>query len=120
PYAGLIFDKSGDLYGTTLEGGTNGSGTVFELLPPATKGAAWTETVLHSFAGGSDGAFTFAGLIFDKSGDLYGVTSGGGANGSGTVFELTPPAVAGGTWTESVLHNFTGSDGTRPAAGLIF
>jgi uncharacterized repeat protein (TIGR03803 family) len=56
-------------------------------------------------------------LIFDNAGNLYGTTGGGGANGDGTVFELTP---SNGIWTETVLHSFSGSDGLTPDAGLIF
>ena len=97
PEASLIFDAAGNLYGTTQAGGTStcdgGCGTVFELRP--TVGGGWTEQVLHSFGSGGDGAFPLAGLIFDRVGNLYGTTGGGGANqcaGSscGTVFELTP------------------------------
>jgi hypothetical protein len=133
PFAGLIFDASGALYGTTAQGGNTattgdgiGGGTVFKLAPSAIAGGAWTETVLYSFCsrtGCSDGANPFAGLIFDASGALYGTTAqgGGGTPFGGTVFKLTPPALLGGAWTESVLHSFTsGSDGDLPWAALIF
>src|ERR1017187_5215686 len=123
PSAGLIFDAAGNLYGTTSQGGTGsncvtGCGTVFELTPAA--GGGWTETVLHSFdLNGTDGSQPFAGLIFDAAGNLYGTTYGGGTYTYGTVFELTP--TAGGSWTETVLHNFgNGTDGSTPFAGLIF
>ena len=118
PYGGLIFDAAGNLYGTTTSGGTSNTGTVFELTPAA--GGTWTEKVLHSFSGGTDGIHPYAGLIFDAAGNLYGTTDLGGAYGYGTVFELTP--AAGGTWTEKVLHNFNngGTDGTRPYARLTF
>jgi uncharacterized repeat protein (TIGR03803 family) len=117
PYAGLIFDAAGNLYGTTSDGGTSNSGTLFELTPAA--GGTWTEKVLHSFSGGADGTHPYAGLIFDAAGNLYGTTDLGGAYGYGTVFELTP--AAGGTWTEKVLHNFNndGTDGIEPLAPLI-
>jgi uncharacterized repeat protein (TIGR03803 family) len=89
PQASLILDAGGNLYGTTTAGGINGGGgTVFELTPGA-KGK-WTEKVLHTFGKGKDGAGPFAGLVFDNAGNLYGTTAGGGANGAGTVFELTP------------------------------
>jgi uncharacterized repeat protein (TIGR02543 family) len=116
--AGLIFDAAGNLYGTTSSGGTYTYGTVFELTPTA--GGGWTETVLHSFGNGTDGAYAYAGLIFDAAGNLYGTTSGGGAYDGGTVFELTP--TAGGGWTETVLYSFgNGTDGNGPSwAGLIF
>jgi len=121
PYAGVIFDAAGNLYGTTGGGGTYGVGTVFELSPAA--GGGWTETVLHSF-NGSDGHGPEAGLIFDAAGKLYGTTAWGGTGtdclntGCGTVFKLTP--VAGGGWTETVLHSFSNTDGALPFAGLIF
>src|SRR5271167_2431039 len=95
PYASLIFDAAGNLYGTTSFGGAYGYGTVFELTPTA--GGGWTETVLHSFGNGTDGAYPDASLIFDAVGNLYGTTQPGGTyhncNGGfycGTVFELMP------------------------------
>lgn len=119
PVAGLTLDLSGNLYGTTKSGGANFLGTVFEL--PGSKGK---ETVLHSFTGGSDGEFPFAGLAIDNSGNLYGTTFNGGGStncsgGCGTVFKLTKGAR--GTFTESVLHPFAGgpSDGANPTAGVI-
>ncbi len=127
--AGLILDASGTLYGTTTAGG-NGSGTVFELTPNAAK-TAWTHKVLYTFCAQpycSDGAGPDAGLIMDKSGNLYGTTYYGGSssgrgNGlSGKVFELTPNA--GKTaWTYNVLYNFCSqsncADGDGPDGGLI-
>jgi uncharacterized repeat protein (TIGR03803 family) len=116
PYAGLIFDAAGNLYGTTSEGGANKLGTVFELTPKT--GGVWTEKVLHSFAGGKDGTDPAAGLIFDAAGNLYGTTAEGGEYRYGTAFELTP--AAGGRWTEKILHNFgKDKDGNQPVAGLI-
>ena len=116
PGGGLVFDAAGNLYGTTEQGGTRNSGTVFELTPQA--GGGWAESMLYSFGTGNDGAYPRAGLIFDAAGNLYGTTSQGGTNGAGTVVELTPQA--GGGWTEHVLHNFNGSDGANPYASLIF
>src|ERR1019366_6634594 len=119
PLGGLIFDASGNLYGTTLGGGTYGGGTVFELTPAG--GGSWTETVLHNFdSNGTDGFTPYAGLIFDSAGNLYGTTRWGGTYGGGTVFELT--TAAGGGWTEQVLHSFDHNytDGYYPQAGLIF
>ena len=118
PEAGLILDKAGNLYGTTVGGGTGcssgGCGTVFRLAPDG------SETVLYSFAGGTDGAYPEAGLIRDGSGNFYGTTNGGGnsgcdGEGCGTVFGLAPDG------TETVLHVFAGgtSDGSIPVAGLI-
>lgn len=126
PLAGLIFDSRGNLYGTTSAGGISGGGTVFELSPPATQGGAWTENVLYKFCNlpdCSDGMDPVAGLIADSGGNLYGTTEYGGAFGSGTVFELSPPATPGGAWIETVLYNFCSSpncsDGAGPRAALI-
>jgi len=117
PYAGLIFDTSGNLYGTTDQGGASGDGTVFKLTKNSD--GSWTESVLYSFAGGTDGADPWARLTFDASGNLYGTTSSGGASSAGTVFQLAPNS--GGTWTESLLYSFSGgSDGASPYGGLIF
>jgi uncharacterized repeat protein (TIGR03803 family) len=120
PVGRLIFDSEGNLYGTTsytwyLE---SGSGVVFELSPPSGGAGSWTQTVLYTFTGASDGGSPEAGLIFDSKGNLYGTTLYGGA-GSGVAFELSPPS-GGGPWTETVLYTFTGaSDGGLPFAGLI-
>ena len=120
PYAGLVFDKAGNLYGTTQLGGANSQGTVFAVTHNSD--GSWTETILYSFTGSADGAQPSAGLIFDASGNLYGTTNFGGSGscnlGCGTVFKLTP---ASGGWTETVLYTFTsGSDGREPYARLLF
>ena len=121
PFAGLIMDKKGNLYGTTFFGGANCAdygdcGTVFKLTPSG------SETVLYSFctqSGCSDGREPVAGLIMDKKGNLYGTTSFGGAYGYGTVFKLTRDGI------EAVLYSFCAhapncTDGAMPlAAGLI-
>jgi len=121
PIGILTLDKAGNLYGVAAGGGASQNGVVFELTRGP--GGHWTETELYSFAGGNDGAGPVGGVIFDKAGNLYGVTQGGGGNGCfggcGTVFELTPGA--NGQWTEAVLYAFTGgSDGGSPTANLIF
>ena len=117
PRDSLIFDASGNLYGTTFEGGTHGAGMVFELIPQT--GGGWKEKVLHNFNNdGKDGVGPYASLIFDTAGNLYGTTFGGGAIGYGTVFELKPKA--GGTWTQKVLHSFNAqTEGFYPTAGLV-
>src|SRR5579872_606702 len=109
----LIFDSSGNLYGTAA-GGYYGYGAVFELK--RTK-SGWKESVIYSFNGGNEGGGpSFAPVAFDRSGNLYGTTSVGGAGNGGVVFELT---YANGQWNEEVLHNFTGYDGAFPQAGVI-
>jgi uncharacterized repeat protein (TIGR03803 family) len=116
PAAALIFDAHGNLYGTTLQGGIYGLGTVFELSPAT--GGGWTETVLHSFGNGTDGQYPVAPLIFNAVGALYGTTTAGGTHDCGTVFELRPAA---GSWIEMILYNFNpnGSDGVAPYGGLV-
>jgi uncharacterized repeat protein (TIGR03803 family) len=98
-YSGLIFDRAGNLYGTACCGGANGHGVVFELSP---LGNSWTETVLYSFADGTDGASPFGNLIMDTAGNLYGTTLEGGIGEHGIVFELSP---SGGAWTEQVISD---------------
>jgi uncharacterized repeat protein (TIGR03803 family) len=126
PYGGVIFDQSGNLYGSTSEGGgtscSYGCGLIFKLTLQSN--GSWTESVLHSFTGGSDGGVPNGGLVFGANGNLYGTTYIGGflgkrfcPMGCGAVFELTPN---GGTWTETVLHQFRGKDGNFPLAGLAF
>jgi uncharacterized repeat protein (TIGR03803 family) len=127
PFAGLIFDQAGNLYGTTAYGGAQGQdgqgGTVFQLTPNQNGG--WTESVLYSFcslASCADGKAPFAGLIFDQAGNLYGTTVGGGGRYAGNVFQLTPNQNGG--WTEHILHSFCSrtncTDGSEPVAELIF
>jgi uncharacterized repeat protein (TIGR03803 family) len=121
PLAGLILDVAGNLYGTTYIGGAYGYGVVFRLAPNADGG--WTESVLHSFTGGSDGKYPGAGLIFDAAGNLYGTTQSGGnlsycgGQGCGVVFRLTPNS--DGSWKEKVLHQFTGGKSGSGPSGLI-
>ncbi len=111
PLASLIFDAAGNLYGTTNGCGAFGYGTAFKLDPDGKL------TVLHGFTGGQDGSRPRGELIFDGVGNLYGTTSGGGHYGKGIVFKLMPNP--GGNWKAYVLHNFTGTDGNDPEAGLI-
>ena len=114
PYAGLIFDKSGNLYGAATEGGTGGGGTVFELVPSS---GGWTFNVLYSLPGWNISG-TFRNLIMDASGNIYATTHCDGANSAGTVYELTN---SGGTWTYNSLYVFTGgSDGQFSFSNLVF
>jgi uncharacterized repeat protein (TIGR03803 family) len=114
PYAYLIPDGKGNLYGTTTAGGFSGNGTVFELGPPAEGQTNWTETVLYAFQGWGfgDAGTPDAGLVFDTSGNLYSTTAAGGTPplylNAGTVFELSPPSVGTTNWTETILYSFTG------------
>lgn len=143
PRAGLIFDSSGNLYGTTENGGNQaclpdlgGCGIVFELSPPSVPGNGWTEKVLYNFCSNAvnlqclDGYHPVSQLIFDGSGNLYSTTLSGGtghltnSQNEGLVFELSPGESG---WTETVLYNFcslgTGNfclDGAAPAAGVAF
>lgn len=119
PYSALVFDKLGNLYGTTSTGGSYSGGTVFELSPSAT---GWIEKVIYNFgARKGDGNSPIAGLIIDRAGNLYGTTYSGGAHSVGTVFELIPGT--GGTWTEAILHSFVnagnGTDGENPNGSLV-
>jgi uncharacterized repeat protein (TIGR03803 family) len=120
PDGTLIFDREGNLYGTTLIGGSANAGAVFELSPPP-PGGAWTETVLHNFQNSGDGNSPLANLIFDMEGNLYGTTWMGGDFNNGTVFRLSPPASPGGEWGETILHSFgSGADGQQPTGGVIY
>jgi len=114
PFAGLIRDEAGNLYGTTTGGGPSGQGTVFKVDP------AGSETVLYSFTGGTDGGYPEAGLIRDEKGNLYGTTFFGGLDSPfcsyfcGVVFKVDT------TGLETVLYSFTGgADGLNPGAGLM-
>jgi uncharacterized repeat protein (TIGR03803 family) len=123
PLAPLIFDGSGNLYGTTGAGGPNGYGTAFELSPPLLSGS-WTETILYSFCQVevgkcSDGAFPDAGLVFDSLGNLYGTTTLGAIDTFwGLAYELSPSP--DGSWAEAVLYRFDGTHGGESEAGLTF
>src|SRR5579863_965806 len=115
PQGGVILDAAGNLYGTTLYGGTgDGCGTVFQLTPI---NGGWTKTVLHSF-NDNDGCFPFGGLTFDAAGNLYGTTASGGTNDTGAIFELT-----NGSWDYRVIYSFGeggSGDGANPHGTLVF
>jgi len=138
PAGGVVFDKQGNLYGATTDGGSSSCrgpfqcGTVYQLRPPDRKGDPWTETVLYVFKGSdfNDGASPFGGLVWDQAGNLYGTTGYDGSGncmlfgsrvGCGTVYQLKPPRVPGGAWTETVIYNFQGgNDGQLPVGDLVF
>jgi hypothetical protein len=118
-----------DLYGTAVYGGlcfgpTPGCGTVFRVHQAA-PGDAWAESVLYSFQGGTDGEYPST-IGVGNAGALFGTAvSGGTASAScdggtcGTVFKLAPPAEPGGSWTETTLHSFDGSDGSNPFSLIV-
>lgn len=121
PNGGLVMDAAGNLYGTTTLGGAHGDGAAFELTPVT--GEGWTEKMLHSFSGTTDGSQPFAGLTFDAAGNLYGTTLYGGAYSGGTVFELMPQT--SGQWAGKVLHAFgevnaNGVSAYEPYGGVVF
>jgi uncharacterized repeat protein (TIGR03803 family) len=142
PLAPLTLGPGGVFYGTTeyggdssgicyIPGGTGGCGTVFELMPPSQPGGSWTESVIYNFTGqDGDGAYPKGPVVVGKNGVLYGTTEFGGipnsncteygAQGCGIVFRLSPPVVSGSSWTETILHSFSGAngDGASPLGGL--
>ena len=101
PVAGVIL-RGTSLYGTTSAGGAYGYGTIFQLTR---SGAAWTETIVHNFEDGDDGAVPYGGLIADKLGNLYVAATEGGSGGGGTIYELSP---ASGSWTFNVIYSNPG------------
>ncbi len=107
----LVADSAGNLYGTSVQGGIFGGGTVFQVTP------AGIHTVLYNFTGGADGGEPYKGVTLDAHGNLYGtaVTGGSGSceGGCGVVFKLTN---SGGAWTQDVIHTFQGSDGSGPGS----
>jgi len=109
--SGVVFDKSGALYGATL-------GSVYQLAP---EGGSWVYTDLHDFTGGSEGYYVLGGLTPDEAGNVYGTTAGGGnQSGDGIVFKLAPPGESG-SWTETVLYDFSaGLGGNEPTGDLVF
>jgi uncharacterized repeat protein (TIGR03803 family) len=109
PYASLLRDNDGNIYGTTSNGGTTDSGVVYKLASDG------TETMLYSFSGESDGAYPFAALTRDPAGNFYSTTASGGVYGRGVVFKLAPDG------TYAVLHSFAGghNDGNNPYGGVV-
>jgi uncharacterized repeat protein (TIGR03803 family) len=106
-YGGLLADAAGNLYGTTNQGGPANAGVVFKIDPNG------NETILYSFAGGMDGADPTGSLLRDSSGNLYGVTAGGGPTNNGTVWKLDSKG------HETVLHSFDSTYGSFPLAGVV-
>ncbi len=126
PTPGVVIGPDGALYGTTFfGGGSNSGGTAYVLRPPAgicrSTSCFWSETIIHSFGAGEDGANPGYGpLLFDQAGNIYGTTQGGGSGGAGTVYEMTK---SGSSWTENILYSFLGlstNDGFQPDGAVIF
>jgi uncharacterized repeat protein (TIGR03803 family) len=119
PLSHLIFDASGNLYGTTSRGGAYGGGTVFQVVPA---GQQWSENILFSFGPDAfNGYNPQAGVAFDKSGNLYGTTSEGGTEngfGWGVVYKLSPNSQL--PWTETVLFRFAKNIGANPLSAVNF
>jgi uncharacterized repeat protein (TIGR03803 family) len=127
PLGSVVFDGAGNGYVTVSGGGVDGLGAVVELSPAPGSGKGWSEKVLYSFQGGSDGAIPFGDIVFDGAGNIFGTTSIGGvthigcppAKGCGTIYELSP--AGGGAWKERVIHSLTDAfgQGAEPRAGLV-
>jgi len=116
PQGQLTFDSSGNIYGTAMNGGDADWGVIYQLV---NSGDSWSENILYQAQGDGDGAFPSGGVVFDQSGNLYGVFSQNGPNNNGAVYELSP---SGSGWQESTVHSFTyqGDDGSTPQGGLFF
>ncbi|MGA2737677.1 MAG: choice-of-anchor tandem repeat GloVer-containing protein [Bryobacteraceae bacterium] len=125
PRAGVTLGPGDVLYGATAYGGTGscvmGCGMVFSMTPPASSGGAWTQRVLYDFAGYPTDGGNPSGVGIGRDGVLYGTTYSDGVAGfDGIVYSLTPAAgPSTGAWTETVLHTFTGNDGSGPLAGVV-
>ena len=120
PYGGVSLDGAGNLYGTTVAGGSGGDcsgdgcGVVYKLMQSS---GNWSETVLYNFTGGDDGFGPGGGVVFDKAGNLYGTTPDGGAYSEGVVYQLSQH---NGQWQQAVIHAFTGGDdGGVGSLGLL-
>jgi len=115
PQGELTFDQAGNIYGTTVNGGSAGWGLIYRLAP---SNGAWTQNILYQAQGNGDGEYAWGGVVFDQSGNLYGVFGQNGPYGYGAVYALTP---SGSGWTESTIHafNFILDDGANPQGGLI-
>lgn len=115
PVGDLVFDRSGNIYGTTASGGSSQQGTVYELTP---SNGNWNESILWNFAGGSDGGQPAGGVIFNSAGNLYGTTQAGGAYGYGSVFQLSRTQSG---WSQNTLYSFQNhTDGANPEGALLF
>ena len=114
PMDGPVFDRTGNLYGTTYAGGANGWGMIYQLASTA---SGWTESVVHDFQNGSDGRIPMSNLIFDNSGNLYGATQAGEANGGETLFELM--LQSNGIWRLKTFFGFPGPEQIGPYGSVV-
>jgi len=111
-FNGLIADSAGNLYGTAGYEGPGGQGIVFQLTPPSGSGGTWTENIIYSFLGTSDGSVPVSNLVMDSAGAIYGTSAGAGTFNCGTLYQLVPPS-GGGAWTENTLYNFPCNGGAE-------
>jgi len=109
PRGGVSLDTAGNLYGTTFDGGNNGDGTVFQLLHSP---SGWTINLVYTF--GATGFASYAGVILDSAGNLYGATVNG-PTGDAPVYQLSP---SGNGWNYAALYDFPDCLGCGPAANL--
>lgn len=113
PFSGVIFDASGNLDGTSIDGGTYDDGTIFQLTPSS---SGWSGTAIYNFTGNSDGYEPVAGLILDSSGNLYGATNNGRPSGEAVVYQLAP---GNGGWNFIVMYDFENEFGGGPQSKLL-
>jgi uncharacterized repeat protein (TIGR03803 family) len=113
PQGDIVFDRSGNICGTTVSGGNLDYGAVYQLTP---SGNSWSETIIYSPGDFNLFQAPYGGVVFDSAGNLYGTSSLGGYGGDGNVYRLSP---AGSGWKAQSLHQFDGTDGAEPIGGLI-
>ena len=117
PYAGLAADLNNNIFGATYTAGTSNAGTVFKLSPPVKGRPSWTETTLYTFKGTTDGLNPLGGVTLNGTG-IIGTTYLGGNSGEGVIYQLTPPAVVGDPYVETVLVSFDGANGANPSDAI--
>lgn len=116
PISGLIKDRTGSLYGTTLYGGTGigAMGTVYRLDPPASSAGGWKRTTIYTFRGDAEGSRPVSRLVLDSRGALYGVAQAGGKANAGIAYKLTPPTAPSNGWSKTIIAEFDGRNGAAP------
>ncbi len=121
PRSGLTLAKGGVLYGTTWEDALDSPGTVFSLAPPVSRGGVWTLTTIFELSQTNSWYEPVGGLAIDRDGNLFGTTQGGGSQGGGVAFSLTPPLSGGSSWADNLLYTFADSSvGWGPTSSLVF